>query len=344
MPQCIVQQNQSAWLSAMTACTWKRCTRHFGLICSHHQYLTQLSCLRAGFSSDLVGEYLPYCSRSVLAKAQFYHWILQVTGRTWFIDVGDAINVQRLSPASLVNGYAHIDVVGKAPSCLARADSASSKEPFGRIIASCSFTSMTQHTGNAIRPWEYNPGLQSMTTLDSETAAYTLTQYSVAHGDYFDRACFCKTFTIGRQEEPCAAPRRLEMTRERLWMNATCGPKSLFSNWTDNLMTTESAYIAKEASTSLYRRCLQDRLQRLLQDNKRNRPIVLLPSNLVRVLRRVMPFLRTPYQLRQVDAPPLRRCGRLARLAAGLAETRSPYSPGHDSVAMEYHAIRIYGR
>jgi hypothetical protein len=246
MPQCIVQQNQSAWLSAMTACTWKRCTRHFGLICSHHQYLTQLSCLRAGFSSDLVGEYLPYCSRSVLAKAQFYHWILQVTGRTWFVDVGDAINVQRLSPASLVNGYAHIDVVGKAPSCLAHADSASSKEPFRRVIASCSFTSMTQHTGNAVRPWEYNQGLQSMTTLDSETAAYTLTHYSVAHGDYFDRACFCKTFTIGRQEEPCAAPRRLDMTRERLWMNATCGPKSLFSNWTDNLMTTESAYIAKE--------------------------------------------------------------------------------------------------
>ena len=230
----------------MTACTWKICTRHFGVICSHHQYLTQLSCLRTGFSPDLVRDYLPYCSQSVLAEAQLYHWILHITGRTWLVDVGDAIEVKRLSPASLVHGYTSVDVVGKAPSCLTRAESESSKEPFRYTMAACGFTSVTQHTGNAARPWEYNQGLQSMTALDSETAAYSLTQHSIAHGDYFDKSCFCKTFTIDERHEPCMASQSLDVTRERLWMNATCGPKSLFSNWTDNLMTTRSAYIAKE--------------------------------------------------------------------------------------------------
>jgi hypothetical protein len=245
MPQCIAQQDQSAWLSAMTACTWKRCTRHFGVICSHHQYLTQLSCLRAAFSPDLVRGYLPYCGRSVLATAQLYDWILHITGRTWFVDVGDAIEVQRLSPASLVHGYSSVDLIGKAPSCLTRAESWSSKEPFRRAMASCSFTSATQHMGNAARPWEYNQGLQSMTALDYETAGYSLTQHSITYGDYFDKSCFCKTFILDDTEEPCMASRRLDITRERLWMNATCGPKSLFANWTDNLMTTKSAYIAK---------------------------------------------------------------------------------------------------
>ena len=72
MPQCIAQQDQSTWLSSMTKCTSKRCTSHFLFICTHHQWLTQLSCLSIGFSADVIKGYLPYCSRSVLAKAQLY--------------------------------------------------------------------------------------------------------------------------------------------------------------------------------------------------------------------------------------------------------------------------------
>lgn len=34
MPQCIAQQNHSLWLDALTNCTWKRCSRHFGVICT----------------------------------------------------------------------------------------------------------------------------------------------------------------------------------------------------------------------------------------------------------------------------------------------------------------------
>jgi hypothetical protein len=243
MPQCINQQDQYQWMSAMGACIWKRCTRRYNNKCIHHQYITQLSCIKDRFSPDFIGAYLPYCSRSPLAKAQFYHWILQVTGRTWFIDVGDAADVQKLTPASLVDGYARFDVARKAPWCLADADSAHSAVPFKHVLSSCSFTSTTRHAGNATRPWEYDERIKSLTALYSETAAYTLTQHSVADGDYFDRACFCKTFKLGSQE-PCVFL-RLETTRQRLWMNATCGPKSLFSNWTNNLLTTESAYIAK---------------------------------------------------------------------------------------------------
>jgi hypothetical protein len=139
-----------------------------------------------------------------------------VTGRTWFIDVGE------LTPASLVDGYARLDVARKAPWCLAHADSAHSAVPFKRVLSSCSFTSTTRHAGNATRPWEYDERIKSLTALYSETAAYTLTQHSVADGDYFDRACFCKTFKLGSQES-CVFL-RLETTQQRLWMNATCGP------------------------------------------------------------------------------------------------------------------------
>lgn len=80
MPQCIAQQDQSAWLKAMTACTHTRCTSHFGFICTHHQWLTELSCLSTEFSPSAIQDYLPYCTRSILAKAQLYHWIRNVTG------------------------------------------------------------------------------------------------------------------------------------------------------------------------------------------------------------------------------------------------------------------------
>lgn len=243
MPQCIAQQDQSTWLSAMTECTGKRCTSHFGIFCTHHQWLTQLSCLSIGFSSDVIKGYLPYCSRSVLAKAQLYRWIRNITGRTWLVDVGDANGLQNLSPASLTEGYAAINVTYNAPTCLTDSVSAPSMEQFQHVIASCSFTSTTQHTGNAARPWEYRG---SMVALDFETVGYDLTQRNITYGDYFDKECFCSAFTIDLKKEPCSEPGQLDLTRERLWINATCGPTSLPDNWTDKLKTTEFAYILIE--------------------------------------------------------------------------------------------------
>ncbi|KIW78537.1 hypothetical protein Z517_08375 [Fonsecaea pedrosoi CBS 271.37] len=243
MPQCIAQQDQSIWLSAMTKCTSLRCTRHFGVICTHHQWLTQLSCLSVAFSADLVQGYLPNCSRSVLAKAQLYLWIRKVTGRTWLVDVGDTNGLQNLSPASLAKGYAAVDVIDLAPTCLTGSHSPSSMEAFQHVIASCSFTSVTQHTGNAARPWEYSRAHQSMIPLDYETVGYDITWSYIRSGDYFDRACFCGAFRIDPQTEPCRTPGEIDLTRERLWMNATCGPTSLPANWTDGLKTTEFAYI-----------------------------------------------------------------------------------------------------
>jgi hypothetical protein len=245
MPQCIAQQNHSSWLGAITKCTGKRCTSHFGVICTHHQWLTQLSCLSTEISTDIVRAYLPYCSRSVLAKAQLYQWIRTVTGRTWLVDVGDANGLQNLSPASLTRGYATMDVTSKAPTCLKDSASASSMESFHRIMASCTFASSTQHTGNAARPWEYSESLRSVIALDSETVGYDVTQHSIRYGDYFDKQCFCDTFSIDLQLEPCSAP-GLASTRERLWLNATCGSTSLPINWTDGLQTTAHAYVPTE--------------------------------------------------------------------------------------------------
>ncbi|EXJ71354.1 uncharacterized protein A1O5_05161 [Cladophialophora psammophila CBS 110553] len=243
IPQCIAQQDQSIWLSTMTKCTSKRCTSHFGLICTHHQWLTELSCLSLGFSPDVIKAYLPHCSRSVLAKAQLSLWIRNVTGRTWLVHVGDANGLQNLSPASLAEGYAVVDVIYKAPPCLTNSNSASSMEAFQHVVASCSFTSTAQHTGNAARPWEYSQPLQSMIALDSETVGYDLTRHSIRYGDYFDKQCFCGAFTIDVKKEPCSGTGTIDLTKERLWMNATCGPTSLPHNWTEGLKTTEFAYI-----------------------------------------------------------------------------------------------------
>ncbi|KAF2108916.1 hypothetical protein BDV96DRAFT_255087 [Lophiotrema nucula] len=245
MPQCIAQQDQSAWLSTMTKCTSKQCTSHFGVICTHHQWLTQLSCLSTGFSSDVVEAYLSYCSRSVLAKAQLFRWIHTITGRTWLVDVGDANELQTLSPASLAKGYASIEVTDKAPRCLTDSASASSMEPFQHVMASCGFTANTGHTGNAARQWEYSETLRSIIALGFETVGYDLTQSRIEYGDYFDKRCFCDAFSPDLNAEPCSGP-GLALTRERLWLNATCGPTSLAGDWMDGLKTTSFAYIPTE--------------------------------------------------------------------------------------------------
>lgn len=267
MPQCIAQQDQSAWLGAMTANTWNRCTRHFGIICTRHQYQIQLSGLRASFSPELVDGYLAYCSRSVLAKAQLYQWILRITGRAWLVEVGDSIDSQSLSPSSLPAGYEDLGVTQKAPTCLLSAGSAMSEESFTHTMASCSFTSMPRHTGDATRPWEYNHNLGSIVALDYETAAYTLTQHSLIYGDYFDKACFCSIFAIDVAQEPCLASQELDLTKERLWMNATCGSRSLTAGWADGLQTTKSAYIP--AKIWSWPKCIRDVPEKVLERTER---------------------------------------------------------------------------
>ena len=245
MPQCVAQQDQSTWLSTMTRCTSKQCTSHFGIICTHHQWLTQLSCLSTEFSPEIVKAYLPFCSRSILAKAQLFQWIRTITGRTWLVDVGDANRLQWLSSSSLSKGYATVGVTNKAPTCLSDSVSALSMEPFQRAMASCGFTATTEHVGNAARPWEYREALQSMIALDFETVGYDLTQHRIEDGDYFDKACFCAVFRISWEQEPCSGS-GLAITRERLWMNATCGPTAVPSNWTDGLKMTPYGYIPIE--------------------------------------------------------------------------------------------------
>ncbi|KAL3459778.1 hypothetical protein BJX64DRAFT_264418 [Aspergillus heterothallicus] len=253
MPQCIAQQDQSAWLRAMTECTKQRCTSHFIGICTHHQWLTQLSCLATKISPGVIERYYPYCARSILAKAQLYQWAHTITGRTWLIEVGDAIGLQDLSPSSLVRGYTGVDVIRKAPTCLAESTSASSNEHFEHVMASCGFTGTTKHTGNAERPWEYSRSSKSMAALDYETAGYDLVLHyynylwsRIADGDYFDRDCFCTTYTLNLDKEPCAASGELEITKERHWIHATCGATSLSPHWLDNLKTTPRAFIPIE--------------------------------------------------------------------------------------------------
>lgn len=245
MPQCIAQQDHATWLEAMTKCTKKRCTSHFGVICTHHQWLTALSCLSTEFSSDLLREYLPYCGRSVLAKAQLYHWTRNITGRSWFSDVGDANGLENLSPSSLLKGYAGIESLMHAPACLTRSQSVSSKEEFQHAVGSCSFTATAQHMGNAARPWEYSQTLRSMIALDFETAGYSITRGYLLPGEYYDKFCFCNVFTLDFDQEPCSGT-GLDTTKERLWLNATCGPASLPDRWTDDLKMVGSTYIPAE--------------------------------------------------------------------------------------------------
>jgi hypothetical protein len=83
-----------------------------------------------------------------------------------------------------------------------------------------------------------------MIALDYETVGYDLTQHSIGYGDYFDKECFCSAFTIDLTKEPCSG--QIDLTRERLWIYATCGPTSLPANWTDMLKTTGFAYIPIE--------------------------------------------------------------------------------------------------
>jgi hypothetical protein len=85
-----------------------------------------------------------------------------------------------------------------------------------------------------------------MVALDSETVSYDLTGHWLRYGNYFDKECFCSAFTIDPEEEPCSGPGQIDLTKERLWINATCGSTSLPDNWTDELKTTEFAYIPTE--------------------------------------------------------------------------------------------------
>ncbi|KAH7080629.1 hypothetical protein BKA63DRAFT_506804 [Paraphoma chrysanthemicola] len=245
MPQCIAQQDQSTWLDAMTRCTNRQCTRHFGVFCTHHQWLTQLSCLSTEFSPDIITQYLPFCSRSILAKAQLFHWIRTITGRTWLVEIGDAYGLQTPSPSSLMRGYTAIGVTDKAPACLTESVIESTTETFRHAMASCGFTSTTQQIGNAARPWEYRESQGTMVALGFETAGYDLTLRSIADGDYFDKVCFCETFTADMKTEHCAVP-GLASTKERLWLNATCGPEFMSADWTNGLQTTTFAYIPVE--------------------------------------------------------------------------------------------------
>ncbi|KAF4497989.1 hypothetical protein FAGAP_5848 [Fusarium agapanthi] len=222
MPQCIAQQDQSAWLDTMTKCTRHRCTSYF-IFCTHYQWLTELSCLSAEFSPSVVKRYSKYCSRSVLAKAQLHHWIQTTTGRNWLVDVGDTNGLQSLSPKSLADGYASIHIANKAPACLRESPSARTKEMFDHVISSCSFTATTQHTGNAARPWVYNSRRNSMTALSFDTASYDLISSHIAAGGYFDKACFCNTFTMSQHEEPCSTSSPKDLETQRRWMNETCG-------------------------------------------------------------------------------------------------------------------------
>lgn len=229
----------------MTKCTYKQCTRHFGVICTHHQWLTQLSCLSTEVSPNLVNRYLPYCGRSVLAKAQLFHWIREVTGRTWLVEVGDAYGLQEPSTRSLTRGYTTIQVTDKAPACLTESVVGSTTELFQHVIASCSFTSNTRHSGNAARPWEFRESQGSMVALDFETAGYDLTLHKIAYGEYIDKRCFCENFSANVRTESCPGP-GLASTTERLWVNATCGSRYLPSDWTNGLQTTTFAWIPIE--------------------------------------------------------------------------------------------------
>lgn len=248
MPQCIAQQDPSIWLDAMTKCTRKICINHVGpLICTRHQWLTQLSCLSLEMSPDVIRNYLPQCGRSILGKAQLYSWVHETTGRTWLVDAGDTTELRYLSPASLLAGYASVRVIQKAPTCLASSAAIPSQEPFQHVIASCSFKDTSYHTGNEARPWEYRESSGSIVALDWTTVGYDLTRKNIPAGDYFDKKCFCNIFAADFDQAACSAYDTLDLTRQRLWISATCGSSLLPPDWKTTLKTTRFDYIPVES-------------------------------------------------------------------------------------------------
>lgn len=241
MPQCIAQVNHDTWLEAMSDCTHKRCTSYF-IFCTHWQWLTELSCLSSRFSPRLIREYFDYCDRSVLSKVQLYNWVRNITGRTWLVEVGDTNGLLATSRHSILQeGHAAVDVIDSAPSCLTRSRSAPSREWFQYVMGSCSFTDTTQHIGRADRAWEYRASPHSMVALDYETAGYDLIGGHLPPGEYFDRHCFCDNFQQDFSQSACGDT-GLDSTKERLWLNATCGPSHLPDHWEDDLRTVGSAY------------------------------------------------------------------------------------------------------
>ncbi|PTD05700.1 hypothetical protein FCULG_00001908 [Fusarium culmorum] len=227
MPQCIAQQDQTAWLSAMNRCTRHRCINYI-IVCTHFMWLTELSCLSAEFSLSTVEPYMEYCSRSILAKAQLANWIKPITGRNWLVHAGDTNDLQGLSERSLTQGYDFVSVTQKAPTCLKKATSPH-HEPFDHVLGSCSFTGTTLHNGNAARPWEYSTTRESISALSFDTAGYDLTDRRISSGIYFDKECFCSHFSVDPQHEPCSD--QLELTKARLWLHAMCGSSKLPQDW-----------------------------------------------------------------------------------------------------------------
>lgn len=241
MPQCIAQQDQTAWLSAMNRCTRHRCINYF-IVCTYFMWLTELSCLSAEFSPRIVEPYMEYCSRSILAKAQLANWIKPITGRDWLVHVGDTNDLQGLSERSLTQGYDFLSVTQKAPTCLKKATSPY-HEPFDHVLGSCRFTGKTLHNGNAARPWEYSIARESIISLSFDTVGYDLTNRRISSGVYFDKECFCNHFSADPQNEPCSD--QLELTKARLWLHAICGSSKLPQDWEKPLKLLGVDYISE---------------------------------------------------------------------------------------------------
>lgn len=228
----------------MTQCISRGCTRHFGIICTRHEWLVRLDCLSESFGPEVVEPFYTLCNRSVLAKAQLYSWIRTVTARNWLVHAGDAVDVQNLSWLPLALGFETTEVSIIAPLCFRNSHVAATQEKFENVLASCSFTAETESIGNSGRPWEYNEGSQSMVALSFDTASYAVTMNHIPEGEYFDKKCFCDTMAPDISDGTCPnGPGKLSYTKEVLWIHALCGAQYLPQNWTSGIKTTDYTYI-----------------------------------------------------------------------------------------------------
>ncbi|OAL42865.1 hypothetical protein IQ07DRAFT_606332 [Pyrenochaeta sp. DS3sAY3a] len=246
LPQCIAQQPHEAWLGAMTQCISHGCTRHFGIICTRHEWLVRLDCLSESFGPEVVAPFYALCNRSVLAKAQLYSWIRTVTARNWLVNAGDSVDVQNLSWSPLALGFETTEVSIAAPMCFRNSHVAATQEKFENVLASCSFTAETQSIGNSRRPWEYDQNSHSMVALSFDTASYAATMHHIPEGEYFDKKCFCDTMAPDISDGTCPnGPGKLSYTKEVLWIHALCGANYLPQNWTTGTKTTDYTYIPR---------------------------------------------------------------------------------------------------
>jgi hypothetical protein len=243
MPLCAYYvDNGKAWLDMMMGCTEHLCSTS----CSHYQWLTEQSCLEANAIPALLKPYYDNCGRNPLGKALLYEWLGKTLGSGWQSPPEDVLTAEHPSTKEMKIGYKGFGVKDYAPSCLLGMHLDKHDESFNHAMEVCSFKPITGNISTGIlspngKDWAYDYDGHMVTTTVQVPGYDIFGDGKVAEGEWFDNACFCDS--LSEEKEPCMGANIRDLTRERLWLNATCpGNKILPDHWQDGLFIVNSSH------------------------------------------------------------------------------------------------------